>query len=430
MSELRTRDLLEESEPENYLMSQFNYTGTCTFPTGNNTPTTIYKSGTHVVEHRDAVMTDVVTPNFESLVHKGFIVNNPMTRVETKKADSICQTGTYYSHKWLSCTPQKWLYYVNNVWGTRPSSDLLPESDYLPVPEYDSIDLINEVVTEAWSKVTLSETEALVQLMEAEKTLVSLVSIYKRLFKIVRNLKNANVLGLAQELSPKQLADRWMEARYALRPLLCDIEGTIKAFQKAVSGNPQRNTFRASDTFTSVDVDSRVLTNTWTSSAGTWTRYATRDRMSSRNVTVRAGVLTELDNPHITDLFGVRQPIEAIWEIVPFSFVIDWFFNVGQTIASWTPNYGLRTLASWYVVEDVKYQSATLHSPGTTLPAGTPNYQAVQNRYELSDVAVSKQVTTKVRIPNPQRSVLPSFKLKLNTFKLVDLAIMLKNMIR
>lgn len=430
MGEVRERESVEESTPVNWSRSQFYYQGTCTYPSGNNPQTVVYDSGTLVEERTEATMTDIVTPKFESLVHKGFIINNMMNRVETKTADSLATIGTYYSHKTWTCTPAKWVYYVNNVWGTRPSSAILPESDYLPAPEYDRDELVKQVVTEAWANVSLSETEALVQVMEAEKTLVSLLSIARRFIKLVVNLKSLNVLALAQELTPKQLADRWMEARYALRPILYDIEGTMKAFEKAINGSPTRKTFRAGDALSLSSADSQVLTNSWTSNAGTWTRFSTRDRLTTRNVNVRAGVLTELDNPKIFDLFGLRQPVEAVWELVPFSFVVDWFFNIGQTLASWTPNFGLRTLASWYVVEDVIYQSATLHSPGTTLPAGTPIYVPIQNHYVLENVAVSKQVTTKVRIPNPQRSVMPSFKLRLTLPKLVDLAIMLRNMVR
>jgi hypothetical protein len=32
--------------------------------------------------------------------------------------------------------------------------------------------------------------------------------------------------------------------------------------------------------------------------------------------------------------FGISDVIATIWEAIPFSFVVDWFFNVGNMLAS------------------------------------------------------------------------------------------------
>jgi hypothetical protein len=44
---------------------------------------------------------------------------------------------------------------------------------------------------------------------------------------------------------------------------------------------------------------------------------------------------------------GLRNPASVAWEAVPFSFVADWFVNVGQCIASVTDFSGLEVLSSF-----------------------------------------------------------------------------------
>jgi len=42
-------------------------------------------------------------------------------------------------------------------------------------------------------------------------------------------------------------------------------------------------------------------------------------------------------------------PITA-WELIPFSFVVDWFVNFGDYIQALTPKLGIKGLSSWTTV--------------------------------------------------------------------------------
>jgi hypothetical protein len=39
------------------------------------------------------------------------------------------------------------------------------------------------------------------------------------------------------------------------------------------------------------------------------------------------------------DLFGLSSPIAMVWEMIPFSFVIDWFINVGDFLGQFDKPY-------------------------------------------------------------------------------------------
>jgi hypothetical protein len=122
------------------------------------------------------------------------------------------------------------------------------------------------------------------------------------------------------------------------------------------------------------------------------------------------------------NIWGLTQPVEAIWELIPFSFIIDWFFNVGETLASFTPNYGIESLASWYTVVDTKYQRISRSSKNFSLPQGEDAY-CTNNARTYDGCWTDKTVITKTRVPNPSRRVTPTFSLKLDVFKLTDLVI-------
>jgi len=57
---------------------------------------------------------------------------------------------------------------------------------------------------------------------------------------------------------------------------------------------------------------------------------------------------------------GVLNPIATLWELVPLSFVVDWFVNVGDVLSSLTATAGLKQL---YVCESYKFTSSVV--PGS-----------------------------------------------------------------
>lgn len=52
----------------------------------------------------------------------------------------------------------------------------------------------------------------------------------------------------------------------------------------------------------------------------------------------------EVENPnlHLASRLGLINPLAVAWELVPFSFVVDWFSNVGTVINSYTDFAGIR----------------------------------------------------------------------------------------
>lgn len=355
-------------------------------------------------------MWDVVTPGFLRKMRSGMIINHHMEKHDTWYTRGIMTVNRGCVDR-SSTTPYTYSGYIQT--GTSVIGD--PSSWYYPLAPSVDENVIAQAITDAWASISLNESDILVQIAESKKTVYSLISILRHVMKIVRNVEQLKLRALMKEISPKELANRWMECRYALRPLMYDARGIITAYYSDYKRQKMRQTFRAyaSDVANTSETD--VLL--WSSSAGTLRGNAT----ASRTIEVRAGVLTFVESLQTLGLWGFTEPFEAAWELIPYSFIIDWFFNVGKLLASWTPNIGFKTLASWYVVTDYTYLMCQLTS-GTNIPTRNYwDYRYVSGSYSKTDVF-------KYRCPNPDRPGLPSIQFHLSKPKLLDLGIILKNL--
>ena len=102
----------------------------------------------------------------------------------------------------------------------------------------------------------------------------------------------------------------------------------------------------------------------------------------SRETKVRAGVLYSNDIGFLSR-WGVapHSLTSSAWELVPYSFVVDWLANVGNYIAALTPKPGVNFLSSWVTTEETLMVTRTLSSfvPGSgwtasSTPSGVDSY--------------------------------------------------------
>jgi hypothetical protein len=377
-------------------------------------------------------MHDVVTPNFHKLRNKGKIINSPMDRTVTVLKDPLCSLFVNHEFKeWEEgCSTPVWKRHVVTRQGTRPSSVYTGGvAGMLDPPSIDIESLKAQALAKAHANVSQTSAQGLVMAAEGKKTVLSLVSIFLRLIKILRKVKRLDVRGLANELSPKELADRYMELRYALRPLMYD---TVDVIQTLNTSNPDgerpRVTFRAFASASDSDSDEVPYLDDWGAVPYYWARKGTLVKTVTRNVEVRAGVLTEIMNVSGLATWGMFDPIEAVWELIPFSFIVDWFINVGDTIGSITPNYGLNELASWLTVTDTVYRETALTATYGVSATGDEEYVPIDMDFYIKGAVTSELTVTKTRIPNPSKSYYPTFTLNLDALKLADLVIIVKNL--
>lgn len=419
----RTRETTVVTSSHPYEGYWQGYAGTCSnpqyapqnqyYPYTGSFDNTIYK-----------IMFDVVTPRFKEFMSKGMIVNSPMNKTTVTKIYGLAAHAYDSRYTVDSCSPPKQLYRGGKAAGTACSTSWIDtrfnNGGFAPTPDIDEERLINLAVTKCWANADQSEAAALATLGEAKETVTSMYQILGRVISIVRAAKRLEFKKLAKELSPRELENRYMEFRYALRPLYYD----CKQMLDAVVEHSKKKDF-GRYTFRSKVLDSQEINRDETGlfnfgdpigSKYTYTLSAT----TKREFRVRCGLLCDVAPASWLNTWGFDGVAETCWELIPFSFIVDWFFNIGDLIASWTPEAGLAMLASWYVVEDTTYQYTKI-TGSSFVPAAGQNY--VNPTYTMSNCWKSVTTVNKYRVPEPQRSALPRFNLNLDTLKLADLLI-------
>ncbi len=193
------------------------------------------------------------------------------------------------------------------------------------------------LVDVAWSKVRKKvldqDFNAPVFLAEASKTVQMMVDRSSSLYRAYRSFRKGNLAGVARELglSPKTIHNTWLEYKYGWTPLLNDIYGGAVSLSKVKPAAGDISTFRASAR------SDRKFTG---SGSGVSHDLTVRDSAS-------AWVTVRIRHPDTSaaNRLGFLNPLLIAWELIPFSFVADWFVNVGDCLSELTAFNGVEILS-------------------------------------------------------------------------------------
>ena len=354
-------------------------------------------------------MTDVSTPSFERISKRGGLVFSPMSQTETIIENVPTNVTCVWESRIATAGHTGW--YQWTFKGTKPSSEYF-NSVVWPTQSPSTDHAKSVAVAEAFARISATDALVWASVGEIGENIRSIRKLFKAIIRLLIRRNPIELRRFSRTLKPKDYKNIWMSLRYELRPMYYEIQGYINALKHNTS--PTRQTFRGY----SADVDENEFYQTKQFEG---CKVKTLHKVVTR-VQARAGVLTSVGCLDWPDFIGLRDIPESLWELVPLSWLIDWFINVGITIASWTPNPKFKVLGSWVTLESVI------------------DYTVVKDSYELSPVSnvytsghvracslscdpfYRKKVTTKSRIITPDRPLLPSIDLKLDSWpKLFDL---------
>lgn len=303
---------------------------------------------THKAYGKVETMNDQVTPDFRKVQAKGGIVNTQMSKYLDAR-DVVGGTGGFYG-----TTPSVVTTGVNTDDYT---GDYLTRHYGVPtmldVPAAQMANMKTAAATKALAGVDKPDVQGQVFMAELVKTLTMLRNPMQALFAFIEGWKkrNANRRYKGGAKFVPSAAGCWLELRYGWRPFLMEMEAILKSLRGgSVMG---RKTSRGIATYN----DRQFVVGTFI------TGSTEHDISHERTVeaTVRSGILydSEMD---IVDQFGFSWsdiPMTA-WELVPFSFVVDWFLKVGDFLGALTPRGGVVYLAKFESVA-VKQQTVRTH---------------------------------------------------------------------
>lgn len=378
---------------------------------------------------------DWVTPNYRKLVARGAIINNPVTivtAIETNPVLTIDFCRKTYKHMTLDGVRTEGLYSVDSYsgeWNLRDAGGTAITAFKAVTPLTSELKTIDNLATlEAWSKINDSDILIGACIAESSKTTRDLLVLARKVLKVGKTLRRPRMPKRINKASIKAAAreaeELYMQARYNLRPLYHDILGVMKLTEKKHYAD--RFTYRG--LYAKSQDTSDEMSRLWHFNNAV---KLTIKRESQHRYEARAGVLCNVQDETAWRRMGVSLIAETAWELVPFSFIGDWFFTFGDLISAWTPAPGVKTLTSWLTTTQQWEQSVSVHVDSCSEVDNPTFVLGSTSRTETYcnglDGVRTKSIVHHNRIPNPKRPFLPQLKVNLDPLKTLDLAIIGRN---
>lgn len=291
--------------------------------------------------------TGVRTPNFASLKGKNLPVNpHSVNLILTSNPIGV---KAFYQPEPSSCGPERW--YVEEDKSTNMLGGMEPAG-----PSHDAANVnkaLQRLTARANAGLLANNAQNLAQFGQFVRLVGNNAA---RITGAVRNLRRGNIPGAINSLwqgkqpqyrpnggpsRSKTLAQNWLELQYGWKPLLSDIDGSLKAIHKFNYGGYVIQQARASATSTSTVV-SNVLD---------WGAFPCGKRTIRTRSTTKYGLRFVLDD-HLQALLaqtGFSNPLNLAWEVLPFSFVVDWFLPIGPYLEALQAFRGYKFLGGFQV---------------------------------------------------------------------------------
>nr|QIS88014.1 MAG: maturation protein [Charcot virus] len=227
-----------------------------------------------------------------------------------------------------------------------------------------------------------------IKLIKKLKTLRErMVDPEKEIRDLVQWMKKTGRRSFSRREVPKHMdaaASYWLQYRYAVMPLMYSIQDALKAVR--VSDDLMYQKFRAKRTDTSSS-NQRLDT---TFSLEKVTRY-----------TARIYCRQTVDFAKLSNRFSLFIPT-AVWEVVPWSFVIDWFVNVGEAIQALRPFSGETRKFTASISAEIQTIVKTNEVSDGRFLTEDDRYSLNDNIYYLSFDSNFSQYTKRSFIPGDQ----------------------------
>lgn len=193
----------------------------------------------------------------------------------------------------------------------------------------------NRVILEALDGLNQNKIQLGVACAEATKTASWLAKKVTDGLRFLKAIKTGRVHDLKEFVTPSMrikdtLSNRWLEYSYALSPLVNDIFASAQIFNEGLGQGGKSFTIQSR---------SRYTRNTDFKYVGALGDLNTRVKQLYI-CNLRAEILDE--DVQARKILGLTNPSQILWELVPYSFAVDWFVPIGTWLGALNAPAGLK----------------------------------------------------------------------------------------
>jgi len=277
-----------------------------------------------------------------------------------------------FNGAWLSFTGQQ-----NNI------STLVGYS-----PSWDSNDDI-ALLGKLREAVAGSDFNAGVFLGEGKEALSMITSAASRIYRAYSATRKGDLVRARRflvsgtdrsQLGRKVVANNWLELQYGWLPLLKDVHAGAEFLANQFSV-PLTKKYTARSSRKTVQF------------AGDNPGFAI---WSSQKAYSRGQIIAVLKEKDVVALSGLTDPASVAWELLPYSFVLDWFIPVGNYLSA----RGLAQSLTGTFVTSIKH---LIDCQGCKAPAGSVrSFRGPMNELSAKKVSFTRTISTSLSVPMPR----------------------------
>lgn len=214
---------------------------------------------------------------------------------------------------------------------------------------YDDTNVKNRAKTKVAHKVKGDQVNLGVSLAEAGQAFSMFGNVATRIADAYRALKHGDIRGIQRSfhLHPnharsllhrgpldlrRHAPEFWLEMQYGWKPLLSDLYGAVEQLHTITKdGWLLRSSASA--------VETKKLVNKGVANSGIVLSDVERFLTLKARYTLHYWV--DDNSSHTLSSWGLTNPLSVVWELVPYSFVVDWFIPVGDYLSTFDAYLGV-----------------------------------------------------------------------------------------